>query len=281
MTIGEVQKSGIERLQRAKVEEAMLKAKLLLAYVLKKPKEYLLTHSEEEMNSKEIDDFYEGIQKLEENFPLAYVIHHKGFMKLDFYVDENVLIPRPDTETLVEVILSKCPEKKRRKILDLCTGSGAIAISLAKYLPQSSVVGIDISKEAIKIAKQNANKNEVKVSFMESDLWEKVEKKQWDVIVSNPPYIESNVIRNLQPEVQKEPQIALDGGEDGLDFYRNIISKAADYLKDDGIIAVEIGYQQAEKVVELFEKEKCYDIIEVIKDLAGNNRVIMATKCKR
>lgn len=277
MTIYQIQKEGIEKLQKAQVEEAMLKAKLLLAYVLEKSKEYLIIHSEEEVLPEQEKTFWKGIKQLEEKLPLAYITHHKEFMGLDFYVDENVLIPRPDTEILIETVLKKCSEIKTRKILDLCTGSGAIAISIAKYLAQSEVSGIDISPKAIEVAKRNAKQNGVPVSFWQSDLWEEIE-GEWDVIVSNPPYIETEVIATLQEEVQKEPVIALDGGRDGLDFYRIIIAGATKYLNPGGILAVEIGYQQAEKVKKLFEDEKCYDTIEVKKDLAGNDRVVIAKK---
>lgn len=276
MTIAEVQKQGLKELNN--VEEASLKTRLLLAYVLGKPKEYLIIHADEEITQNKIDKFFEGIDKLKNGTPLAYITHKQEFMKLDFYVDENVLIPRPDTEILVEAIIERCNENKKIHILDLCTGSGAIAISLASYIPNSSVLGIDISKSALDIAKKNAQKNGVNVSFIESDLLENIDNKEWDVIVSNPPYIETDVIKSLQEEVKKEPIIALDGGKDGLDFYRRIISNAPSYLKNNGLLALEIGYNQANEVTELLNNMGCYDELEVIKDLGGNDRVVLAKR---
>lgn len=276
MTIGEVQKHGLEELKQ--LEEAPLKVRLLMAYVLGKPKEYTIIHSDEEMDSHKVEQFYVGIRRLKEGEPLAYITHHQEFMKLDFYVDENVLIPRPDTEVLVETVLEKCTKDKQIKILDLCTGSGAIAVSLAKYLPNASIVGTDISKKALEIAKKNALQNEVQVSFIESNLWENVQDNDWDVIVSNPPYIETSVIKTLQKEVQKEPRIALDGGEDGLNFYRQIIAGTLGCLKTRGILALEIGYNEAEKVTKMLKKSEIYDRIEVIKDLGGNDRVVVARR---
>lgn len=277
MTIGELQKQGLEALAQNKVEEALLKTRLLMAHVLCKTKEYLIIHSDDEIGDKQIEEFQAGINKLKEGTPLAYITHHQEFMKLDFYIDENVLIPRPDTEILVESVLEKSKEIKNANILDLCTGSGAIAISLAKYL-QSNVTAIDISSKALEIAKNNAQKNDVKITFLESDLWANVEEKQWDVIVSNPPYIETKVIETLQTEVKHEPIIALDGGKDGLDFYRRIITGSLEYLKTKGLLALEIGYNQAEEVTILIKNTGCYNEIEVIKDLGGNDRVVLARK---
>ncbi len=168
-----------------------------------------------------------GIYKLQEGYPIEYITHNKEFMKMNFYVDENVLIPRADTETLVSQIIENYTACN---ILDLCTGSGAIAISLAKYLPGSNVTASDISKKALEVAKKNAESNRVNINYIESDLFEKMENKRFDIIVSNPPYIETNTITKLQPDVQREPIIALDGGEDGLAFYRRIVLDAHRFL---------------------------------------------------
>lgn len=274
MNIKQLQEYAINKLKQAGVEEPILKTKLLVAYVLDKTKEYLLIHQDEEIDKEIVETFNNALEKLSNRIPLAYIMHSQEFMRMKFYVDENVLIPRQDTEVLVEKVMKTC--KENSKILDMCTGSGAIAISLAKYIPQSSVTASDISIEALKIAKRNANSNNVKVSFIESDLFENIEEKEWDVIVSNPPYIETDVIKSLQQEVQMEPIIALDGGVDGLDFYRKIITDASSYLIKGGILALEIGYNQAEKVTELLKENRKYSEIEVIKDLAGNDRVIIA-----
>lgn len=275
MTIDEAQKQGLYEINN--IEDARLKTRLLMAHVLGKNKEYVIIHKDIEIGQDKIDEFKKGIEKLKKGIPLAYIINYQEFMKLDFYVDENVLIPRADTEVLVESVLKQVDLKEKLNILDLCTGSGAIAISLAKY-SNSNITGTDISNLALDIAKKNAKRNCTKVKFVQSNLFENVQERQWDVIVSNPPYIETEVIETLQAEVKCEPMIALDGGKDGLDFYREIITKSLLYLKDDGLLALEIGYNQANDVVELLKSALNYNKIEVIKDLGGNNRVVLARK---
>lgn len=275
MTIDEVQKQGLYEINN--IEDARLKTRLLMAHVLGKNKEYVIIHRDIEIGQDKIDEFKKGIEKLKKGIPLAYIINYQEFMKLDFYVDENVLIPRADTEVLVESVLKQVDLKEKLNILDLCTGSGAIAISLAKY-SNSNITGTDISNLALDIAKKNAKRNCTKVKFVQSNLFENVQERQWDVIVSNPPYIETEVIETLQAEVKCEPMIALDGGKDGLDFYREIITKSLLFLKDGGLLALEIGYNQANDVVELLKSALNYNKIEVIKDLGGNNRVVLARK---
>ena len=160
------------------------------------------------------------------------------FMKMNFYVDENVLIPRSDTEILVEEVINISKKINAKKILDLCTGSGAIAISLAKYIENSEITAVDISKKALEIARTNAKNNDVEnqITFVESDLFKNLKEDKYDVIVSNPPYIKREVIKKLNKDVQKEPIIALDGGYDGLDFYRKIINESEKYLKFNGYL---------------------------------------------
>lgn len=248
-------------------------------------------------------------------------------MKLEFYIDENVLIPQPDTEIVVEQIINDY-KNKEVKILDLCTGSGAIAISLAKYIEKSKVTATDISNKALQIAKLNAEKNlcHTKMKFILSDMFEKLENdenydnniencknsnkeinnniensnkeisnnienneninkninntdnKLFDVIVSNPPYIKTDVIKNLDVAVQNEPILALDGGVDGLKFYKIIAENAYKFLNENGRLYLEIDYDQKEDVISLLEKNNNYDEIRCIKDLAGNDRVITAKK---
>ena len=202
-------------------------------------------------------------------------------MGLDFFVDENVLIPQPDTEILVEEVLrsiSKIKDKKTIKVLDMCTGSGAIAIYVKKYAEnigkKIEVYAIDISEKALEIAKKNAVENNVKINFILSDMFSKIKEKEFDIIVSNPPYIESETILNLSKEVQNEPHIALDGGKDGLKFYRMIAENGYTYLNKGGYILLEIGYNQREKVMKIFEQAKKYDKGKCIQDLARNNRVL-------
>ena len=276
MTIKELQEYGIKRLKESNIEDTILKIKLVLTSILNRPKEHLLIHADENVEEEKVKEFFQAVEKLENKIPLEYITKKREFMKLNFYVDENVLIPRPDTEILTEEVIKKC---KKGKILDLCTGSGAIAVSLAKYIPESKVTATDISKNALKIAKKNAIENKVEVTFIESDLFDNIQEREWDAIVSNPPYIETDIINTLQPEVQKEPVIALDGGSDGLDFYRKIILNAQNYLKKDGLLALEIGYNQAKDVTQLLRGQKKYSEIEVIKDLGQNDRVVLA-RCK-
>lgn len=199
-------------------------------------------------------------------------------MKLNFYVDENVLIPQPDTEILVEEIINLYKNKKC-KILDLCTGSGAIAIALAKYVEDAQIVASDISMKALQIAKLNAEKNLLhkKIKFIESDMFEKIDDTDFDIIVSNPPYIKTDVINTLDASVKKEPNIALDGGQDGLKFYKIIINKAHQYLSNNGKLFLEIGYDQKEDVIKLLNKTGYYNEIYSKKDLGQNDRIVVAS----
>ena len=239
--------------------------------------ELVINHSQDVPNDK-IEEFKNGLEKIKKNTPIQYITNHQEFMKLDFYVDENVLIPQPDTEILVEQVINYCKSinKNKIKILDLCTGSGCIAISLAKYVENSEITAIDISMKAIQIAKLNAEKNLVhkKINFIESNMFENILKTDFDIIVSNPPYIETNVIKDLSEEVKKEPEIALDGGSDGLDFYKIIIDNYDKFIKKDGKLFVEIGYNQKDGLFNLInQKNKNLKPI-CIKDFGGNDRVI-------
>lgn len=253
----------------------------LLQKVLKKDKQYLIINDNVDLQEKDEKKFKEYIQKIKLGTPLQYITNSQSFMNIDFYVDENVLIPQPDTEVLVEEIIAISKKTKANNILDLCTGSGAIGISIAKYIKNAKVVMSDISTEALKIAKKNAilNKVDDKCSFIKSDLFENIDSK-FDIIVSNPPYIETEEIEKLSKEVQSEPQLALDGGKDGLMFYRHIISNASMYLKDGGYIALEIGYNQSKEVQRLLENSKRFFNIYFRKDIQGIQRVIVAQKCE-
>ena len=273
MQLKELLTLAINKLKENKIEEPVIKARILLENVLHVDKQFLVVHSQKQIEEKLALKYLENIEKLIQGFPIQYITNKQEFMKLNFYVDSNVLIPQPDTEILVEEVI----KKQKQKILDLCTGSGAIAISLAKYIKNSNVCGTDISEQALKIAKKNAKANNVKVNFFKSDLFENINEK-FEIIVSNPPYIETEVIKTLKPEVQKEPHIALDGGQDGLNFYRKIIKQAPKFLKKDGMLFLEIGYNQKEAVENLLQNSNKYEKIECIKDLAGNYRVIIACR---
>ena len=277
MTIKETIKKGMIELKTNGIEEPSLKSRLLMQYVLNKPRQYLLVHDDEDLSLRKEVDYFKGIKKLKEGIPIQHITHMQEFMKMIFFVNEDVLIPRPDTESLVEEVIAIAKRINAKKILDLCTGSGAIAVSLAKYIKDSDITAVDISKRALSVAKKNAKNNEVEnqITFIESDLFEKLKKEKYDIIVSNPPYIKRDIIRTLGKEVQKEPKIALDGGYDGLNFYRKIISKSDEYLKFKGYLCLEIGYDQKIDVIELIENEEKYIDTYCKKDLYGNDRVII------
>lgn len=252
-------------------------SKILLKYLLNVDDSYLVINGEENV-PKEIEDRFKiNIEILNFGKPIQYITNNQEFMKLNFYIDEDVLIPQPDTEILVEEILNVCGNKNLNyNILDLCTGSGAIGVSLAKYIGKSTVTMLDISNKALKIAEKNAKKNNMidKCFFVNSDMFEKI-KEKFDIIVSNPPYIKTDVIGTLDEEVQNEPKIALDGGKDGLDFYRIIADEAWKYLNENGILALEIGHDQKEEVVNLLKQVGKYKDIYSKKDLSGKDRIII------
>ena len=278
MKIIEVLQNAIQELNNNKISDPIMKSRILLANILKVTKEYLVINSEQEISIETINKFNEGINKLIKGEPLQYITHHQEFMRLDFYVDENVLIPRQDTEILVEEVINSCDKNKDYKILDLCTGSGAIGVSLAKYIQNSYLTCTDISSIALEIAKKNAKENNIEnIEFIQSDMFENINKK-FDIIVSNPPYIAKSVIKTLDKEVQKEPSIALDGGIDGLDFYKIIANNAHTYLQKNGLIFLEIGYDQKEEVSNILETARKYTDIYSKKDLYDNDRIVVATK---
>lgn len=267
-------------LKKNNIDNANLKVKILLSDLLGKNKEYLMIHDEDEIEEGLSNIFFEKIERLKNHEPLQYVINKQEFMGFEFYVDKNVLIPQPDTENLVEEIillteLFRKNEKKELRILDMCTGSGAIAISISKLVKNCLVYASDISQDALKIAEENSSRNQANVLFFESDLFEKIsELYKFDIIVSNPPYIESDTINSLSEEVKKEPILALDGGEDGLEFYRKIVKKAKKYLNKNGYLAFEIGYNQRVEVEKILE-ENGYKNIYSRHDLAGNDRIVV------
>lgn len=268
VNICDVLNKGRSLLKRNDIDER--EARLLLAFSLDVSQNDLIKILE--IDEKQFGHYLTILEKRISGMPYAYITGHKEFMKLDFIVNNNVLIPRDDTEILVEEAI----KKDKKNILDMCTGSGAIAISLAKYVSQSNVTACDISNDALDVAKQNAKLNNVEVKFICSDLFKNIEGK-FDMIVSNPPYIPRNDIEDLQIEVKNEPYIALDGGEDGLLFYKKIIDEAKNYLTDDGVLMFEIGYDQAQSVSKLL-KDNNYKNIYVIKDLGENDRVVVAER---
>lgn len=279
MNIDETLKSGIEILKRNNIDNAIFKARILLKEILCISKEELMIYGNKEMSEENIKKFQESIKKICENIPLQYITHHQEFFGYDFYVDENVLIPQPDTEILVEECIKISTKldklcKTNIKILDLCTGSGAIAISLAKNIEYSSIVASDISEKALEVAKKNSIINDVKIEFIYSDLYENI-KGKFNIIVSNPPYIKTKVIETLSEEVKNEPYLALDGGEDGLMFYKRIIKESKEKLKENGYLLLEIGFDQKQEVIDIL-KENNYKNIYSKKDLGNNDRIVVA-----
>jgi len=275
MTLAELYIEGKDALREI-TYEFETDAWLLLEKVTGCTRFQYLTYPDTEIEEEAVKEYRAMLSKRAEHIPLQHIIGTQEFMGIEFMVNEHVLIPRQDTEILVEEALKRL--KPEDTVLDMCTGSGCIIISLAKNMKLSKAVGVDVSKEALEVSKANAVRNEADVSFIESNLFENIVKEQYDMIVSNPPYIESEVIEGLMPEVREhEPRLALDGGEDGLIFYRRIIDEAREYLKPGGYLIFEIGYNQREAVCELFG-EAGYEDISAVCDLAGLDRVCIARR---
>ncbi|SES76886.1 peptide chain release factor N(5)-glutamine methyltransferase [[Clostridium] polysaccharolyticum] len=269
-TLEQLWTEGTEALEAAGVEEASLNAWYLLSEAFSITRASYLLSRGKEAGVEETGRYLGWIAVRATRYPLEYILGKQEFMGLSFKVNENVLIPRQDTEILVEGVLNSA---KGKKVLDMCTGSGCIAISLAKLGNALEVHGVDISREALMVAKENADHNQVQVEFVESNLFGNVTGK-YDIIVSNPPYIESKVIETLMPEVREfEPVLALDGTEDGLYFYREISNAAPEYLTEEGEIFFEIGYNQGEAVTNIL-KAAGFAYAQVRKDLAGLDRVV-------
>lgn len=273
MNINETLTKGINALKSENIEDGALIAKELLCYELKKDRQYLIINMYKEIDEFTYNKFINDINKVITGTPPQYITHKQEFMGINFYVDENVLIPQPDTEILVENVLDLCNNLKKAKILDLCTGSGAIAVSLGCKLKNAEIVASDISPDALYIAKKNSEINNTSIKFINSNLFENLNDTDFDIIVSNPPYIKRSEIGNLSKQVQNEPNIALDGGNDGLDFYRLIAKKAKEHLTNGGYLCLEIGYDQKDEVINLLQE---YSNIKSVKDLGGNDRCIIA-----
>ena len=280
--IEELINTGTATLKENGIDTARLDAELLLGSVIEKDRVYLITHKEEEVSSEDTKKYFDLIEKRRNKMPVKYILNKCEFMGIDFYVEEGVLIPRGDTEILVDEVLKNIQEDEEKHICDLCSGSGAIGISLAHFRQNIKVDLIDNYPIPEKVSLINIKENnlENRVSFIKSDLLEKAieNKKSYDIIVSNPPYIEEEEIENLMDDVKKyEPHTALNGGIDGLDFYKKIIKQSQDVLKNNGILAFEIGYNQAEEV-KLLMKESNFIDVKVVKDFASLDRVVIGFK---
>lgn len=293
VTLGTLLEEGRKKLEKAGVPDPLLDARFLLLDVFDMNLASFLTKRDRSLTENEnetvadadtqekIERYRELIKKREMRIPLQQLTGVQEFMGLEFYVNEHVLIPRQDTETLVELVLNEHKEKKI-SLLDVCTGSGCIAISLAKLGGYADVTALDLSEEALKVAKSNSERLlDQPVTFIKSDMFSSLEPgKQYDVIVSNPPYIPSQVIEGLEPEVKDhEPRMALDGEPDGLKFYRILAEEGRKYLKNGGDIYMEIGWDQAKDVTEIFETMG-FKGLKTVRDMTGNDRVVCARKEK-
>ena len=277
ITIRQLCNEGKELLENNDIPDAQIDARRLLEHLLDISSSEYYRDLEKEVDEDIYNEYIKLIVKRATHYPLQYIIGTQEFMGLEFEVNDKVLIPRWETEMLVEEVLKICD--KRDKVLDMCTGSGCIITSIKKLGQVKKAVGVDISEDAIEVSKMNAKNNDVEVDFIVSDLFENV-LGTYDIIVSNPPYIKTKVIEGLMPEVRRfEPMIALDGSEDGLYFYERIIEASLDYLKRNGHIFFEIGYDQGKEVAMILIKHNFEDI-QVIKDYAGYDRIVKARRGK-
>ena len=274
MNIKELTLNGVSKLNEFNIDDSTTKVRILLSSLLNVSKEKLLI-MDEEVNEKLVERFNDNINKLIKGVPVQYLVNKQSFYGMDFFVDNRVLIPQPDTECLVEEGLEFLKGKENAKVLDLCTGSGAIAISLAKN-SDATIYASDISKDALDVAKLNATTLSADITFIESDLLKNINEK-FDLIISNPPYIKTDVIELLSDEVKNEPILALDGKEDGLYFYKEIIKNAKGFLNPNGKLLFEIGFDQKESVTKLFEEEEYINVYSK-KDLAGLDRIVSGEK---
>ena len=268
---------GKQYLKERQIEDGNLDAWLLLEHVCGISRSWYFVHEDEEVPKEQAEQYQKLLVQRGERIPLQQLTHEAYFYGMKFYVNEHVLIPRQDTEILIEEVLKEAGGKKGLCILDMCTGSGCILLSLLAHLKEAEGTGADLSKEALKVAERNGKDLGISAQWINSDLFEQVSGK-YDILVSNPPYIQTEVIEGLMEEVKfHEPRMALDGQEDGLYFYRRITRQAGNYLNPQGILAFEIGYDQGETVAQLM-KEQGYTEVKVIQDLAGLDRVVIGRK---
>lgn len=283
MVINQLLKIGLEKLSYREFSNPQLEVRLILAKIMNVDKSFIYAFGDKEVTEEVSNEFFKLIEKRSSGYPFQYLVGEKEFMGLDFYVEEGVLVPRPDTEILVEYILEyiKNIDVEKIKVLDLGIGSGAISLSIGYYCPKVFVYGVDIDDIPIKVS--NINKRRFgldNVEFLKGDLFQPIieKKNSFHIIASNPPYIPKDVIETLQDEVKNfEPRLALDGGDDGLDFYREISLKAKEYLVDNGLLIFEIGHDQGVAVKEILEQNN-FRNIEIKKDLQGLDRVVLGYK---
>lgn len=284
MTYRELYEYGKLRLAENEIAEAALDARLLLEYICHTDRNELIVHGDRECSDLEEQFYRMTIDRRASHIPLQHITGEQEFMGLSFKVNEHTLIPRQDTEILVEEAMRHLSDGMR--ILDMCTGSGCILLSLLKYSNECEGIGIDISGKALAVARENASRLQIDASFLEGDLFapladfvsEKTTDRLFDMIVSNPPYIETAVIDTLMPEVREhEPVLALDGMEDGLHFYRRIVAEAPAHMRKGAYLFFEIGCEQGE-VVKALMQEGGFEQVEILKDYAGLDRVVYGIK---
>jgi len=281
VTIERLLKDGTEIIKQREFNNPFLDVQLILSHLLQKDRIYLHLHRKDEIDEDMARKFYEMAAKRNEGYPLQYMTNSQEFMGLDFYVQEGILVPRPDTEILTEKIINivnkDSLKDKDINILDIGTGSGAIAVSLGHYLKNSKITAMDISDTAIETANININKHGLKnVVTVKGDIFNyDFGNQKYTIVVSNPPYIKRDIICILPEEVSVyEPRLALNGGTDGLDYYRHIVRVFEKIHEKNAILSVEIGYDQKDSVIQIFKNSNIFKTIECDKDLGGNDRVV-------
>lgn len=286
-TLRSVLKEAVDTLSSSQIERARLEAEVLLAYILEQSKEYLLIHPSQELTDLQGEKLQQLVERRCRKEPLAYIVGHREFWSLEFKVSSKVLIPRPETEGVIEQLLNLAGEEARKKpirILDVGTGSGILPIVAALEFQNAQVTAVDSSDNAIEVARENALRHKVadRIEFSKMDLmrdWNLPANDPYDYILSNPPYIPSGKLKQLMPDVRDyEPREALDGGPDGLDCYRNIIAKAFPYLNSGGHLIFEVGDDQAGQVEQSLQAQEKFDEIKIMQDLSGRDRVVSARR---
>lgn len=278
MKVFELRKIGETKLKEAGIDDFVWDAKELLFYVLGIDMNNFLLNSHDEVSKEDEDKYLEFIERRASHVPLQHITNEQEFYGLKFYVNENVLVPRFDTENLVEEVIRNIPENAF--ILDVCTGSGCILLSVLKNKSTARGIGLDLSPAALEVSRKNAENLNLldRAEFREGDLFSPLKDEKFDLIVSNPPYIRTDVIEGLSVEVKEhDPMMALDGGEDGLIFYRRITSESDKYLKRGGKLFFEIGYDQSSDVMKIMEDNGFYDVA-MVRDYANNPRIVFGTK---
>lgn len=276
-TIGDILAWTGQYFKQKGVDNPRLDAEVLLSHVLGQNRLYLYVHFDQPLIKEELSAYREMVKTRVNGAPVAYITGKKEFMGLEFAVTPDVLIPRPDTEILVEAVMNRLRGIENPDVLDIGTGSGAIFVSLLAKVPNAAGIAVDISAAALTVAAANGARylQGRRMDFRQGDLFSAVEGYRFDGIVSNPPYIPDGDISSLAAEVRREPRLALAGGEDGLDFYRRIVKESPGYVKPGGFVALEVGVYQAQAVAAMANKEGCFTVEEIIKDYGGIDRVVV------